>query len=154
MPAQAARRGHLGERDQRELSARLSQHKRLPTRASWSEIPVRAVAKKLVSGACPRAGTRFVPILSCILSYIPYVYLVETTLTIRLSAKHREALRRRAAAEKRSESALVRDLIDREINRGFDFNRVRHLVGSIAGSPKHWAKDPWRKHIRQRNWRR
>ena len=56
--------------------------------------------------------------------------------------------------EKRSESALVRDLIEREIERGFDFNRVRHLVGSIASSPKHWAKDPWRKHIRQRNWRR
>jgi predicted DNA-binding protein len=79
---------------------------------------------------------------------------METTLTIRLSAKQREMLKRRAAAEKRSESALVRDLIDREINRGFDFNRVRHLVGSIASSPKHWAKDPWRKHIRQRNWRR
>jgi hypothetical protein len=79
--------------------------------------------------------------------------LVETTLTIRLPAKQREALRRRAAAEKRSESALVRDLIDREINRGFDFERVRHLVGSIASSPKHWAKDPWRTHIRQRNWR-
>jgi hypothetical protein len=79
---------------------------------------------------------------------------METTLTILLPAKHREALRRRAAAEKRSESALVRDLIDREINRGFDFNRVRHLVGSIASSPKHRAKDPWRKHIRQRNWRR
>ncbi len=84
---------------------------------------------------------------------MPYGYFVETTLTIRLTAKHREALRRRAAAEKCSESALVRDLIDREINRGFDFERVRHLVGSIAGSPKHWAKDPWRKHIRQRNWR-
>jgi predicted DNA-binding protein len=79
---------------------------------------------------------------------------METTLTIRLSGKQREVLKRRAAAEKRSESALVRDLIDREINRGFDFNRVRHLVGSIASSPKHWAKDPWRKHIRQRNWRR
>jgi predicted DNA-binding protein len=78
---------------------------------------------------------------------------METTLTIRLSGKQREVLKRRAAAEKRSESALVRDLIDREINRGFDFNRVRHLVGSIDGSSKHWAKDPWRKHIRQRNWR-
>jgi hypothetical protein len=78
---------------------------------------------------------------------------VQTTLTIRLSAKQREALRRRAAADKRSESALVRDLIDREIQRGFDFDRIRHLVGSIASPPKHWEKDAWRKHIRQRNWR-
>lgn len=40
-----------------------------------------------------------------------YLLIMETTLTIRLPAKQREALRRRAAAEKRSESALVRDLI-------------------------------------------
>jgi hypothetical protein len=78
---------------------------------------------------------------------------VETTLTIRLPTKQREALRRRAAAEKRSESALVRDLIDREIQRGFDFDSVRHLVGSIASQPKHWEKNSWRQRIRQRNWR-
>ena len=78
---------------------------------------------------------------------------METTLTIRLPAKQREALRRRAAAEKRSESALVRDLIEQEMQRGFDFDRVRHLVGSIASQSKHWEKDPWRKHIRQRSWR-
>jgi len=82
-----------------------------------------------------------------------YLLIVETTLTIRLPAKQREALRRRAAAEKRSESALVRDLIEREIQRGFDFDRVRYLVGSIASPPKHWENDPWRKRIRQRNWR-
>jgi hypothetical protein len=79
---------------------------------------------------------------------------MDTTLTIRLGTKQREALRRRAAAERRSESALVRDMIDREIQRGFDFDRIRHLVGSIASMPSHWEKDPWRKHIRQRNWRR
>jgi hypothetical protein len=78
---------------------------------------------------------------------------VETTLTIRLSAKQRDALRLRAAAEKRSESALVREMIDREMQRGFAFNRVRKLVGSIASPPRHWEKNSWRKHIRQRNWR-
>jgi len=78
---------------------------------------------------------------------------METTLTIRLPAKQRDALRRRAAAEKRSESALVRDLIDREIQRGFDFDRVRHLVGSVASRSKHWEKDSWRSHIRRQNWR-
>ena len=78
---------------------------------------------------------------------------MERTLTIRLPAKQRQALRRRAAAEKRSESALVRDLIDRELRHGFDFDRIRHLVGSIASSPKHWEKDSWQKHIRQRDWR-
>jgi len=79
---------------------------------------------------------------------------MQTTLTIRLPAKQREALRRRAAAEKRSESALLRDLIERELQRGFDFDNVRDLVGSISSPPRHWEKDSWRKHIRQRNWRR
>jgi hypothetical protein len=78
---------------------------------------------------------------------------METSLTIRLPAKQREALRRRAAAEKRSESAPMRDWIDREIQRGFDFDPVRHLMGSIASSPEHWNKNPWRKHIRRCNWR-
>jgi plasmid stability protein len=78
---------------------------------------------------------------------------VETTLTIRLPAKQREALRRRAAAEKRSESAVVRDLIERELQRGFEFDNVRHLVGSIASPFRHLGQRPWRKHIRQRNWR-
>jgi predicted DNA-binding protein len=79
--------------------------------------------------------------------------MMDTTLTIRLPRRQREALKRRAAAEKRSESALVREMIDREMHRQFDFDRVRHLVGSIASRPKHWARDSWRKHIRERNWR-
>jgi len=78
---------------------------------------------------------------------------MDSTLTIRLPKAQRQALRRRAASEKRSESALVRQMIEREIHRGFDFERVRHLVGSIASPQKHWEKDPWRGHIRERNWR-
>lgn len=78
---------------------------------------------------------------------------MDTTLTIRLPAAQREALRRRAAAEKRSESALVREMIEREMQGGFDYDRVRHLVGSVKSDPNHWEKDPWRKHIRERNWR-
>ena len=78
---------------------------------------------------------------------------METTLTIRLSKNQRELLRRRAAAGKQSESALVREIIDREMQRGFDFERVRHLVGSIISPRRHWEKDSWREHIRQRNWR-
>jgi len=78
---------------------------------------------------------------------------VENTLTIRLPKKQRDALKRRAAAEKRSESAVVRELIEREMDRGFDFERVRHVVGSIVSPRKHWEKNPWRKQIRHRNWR-
>ena len=78
---------------------------------------------------------------------------MDTTLTIRLPAAQREALRRRAGAEKRSESAIVREIIEREMQRGFNYERIRHLVGSVTSEPKHWEKDPWRKHLRERNWR-
>jgi predicted DNA-binding protein len=78
---------------------------------------------------------------------------MDTTLTIRLPAAQRKALQRRAAAAKQSESALVRELIEREMQRGFDFERVRDLVGSVASAAKHWSKSPWRKQIRDRNWR-
>lgn len=78
---------------------------------------------------------------------------MDTTLTIRLPAAQRRALQRRAAAAKQSESALVRELIEREMQHGFDFDRIRHLAGSVASDPKHEARDSWRKQIRQRNWR-
>ena len=78
---------------------------------------------------------------------------MDTTLTIRLPLAQRKALQRRAAAAKQSESALVRELIEREMQRGFDFERVRHLAGSVASKPGHAQKDPWRKQIRARNWR-
>ena len=47
----------------------------------------------------------------------------------------------------------MRELIEREMDRGFDFERVRHVVGSVVSPRKHWEKNPWRKQIRQRNWR-
>jgi hypothetical protein len=78
---------------------------------------------------------------------------MKKTSTTLLSRKRREPLMRRSPAEKPSESSLLRDLIDREMQRGFDFDRVRHLIGSIASRPKHWDKNSWRKHIRRRNWR-
>jgi len=79
---------------------------------------------------------------------------MDTTLTIRLSAAQRRALKRRAAAENRSESALVRELIEREINGRFDFERVRHLIGSVQTDRKRMREDAWAQHIRRMNWRK
>ncbi len=79
---------------------------------------------------------------------------MDTTLTIRLSKANREALKRRAVAEKRSESAVVREIIDREMNRGFDFEKVRHLAGSVTIDRKKMRSDEWAEHIRQSNWRK
>jgi predicted DNA-binding protein len=79
---------------------------------------------------------------------------MDSTLTIRLPAAQRRALKRRAAAEGRSESALVREMIEREMNRGFDFERVKHLIGSVRTDRKRMRKDPWAQHIRRMNWRK
>jgi hypothetical protein len=48
-------------------------------------------------------------------------------------------------SRRQSASALARDLIDRDLQWGFDFDRVRQLAGSIAISQWHCEKDPWRK---------
>jgi len=79
---------------------------------------------------------------------------VETTLTIRLPKKQRDALKRRARAEGRTESALVREILDREVNRGFDFEKVRHLVGSLRLDRKEMRGDAWAEYIRRMNWRK
>lgn len=79
---------------------------------------------------------------------------METTLTIRISKAQREALKRRAAAQKRSESALVREIIEQELNRGFDYERVRHLVGSVTIDREEARTDAWAEHIRRNNWRK
>lgn len=76
----------------------------------------------------------------------------ETTLTIRLPKAQRAALKRRAAAEKTTESALVREILEREIHRGFDFERVRHVIGSVSSNRKKISGDSWAAHILRNNW--
>lgn len=79
---------------------------------------------------------------------------MDTTLTIRLPKAQREALRRRAKAEKKTESALLREMIDRETERGFDFDRVRHLAGSVRIDRKKISRQSWAAEIRRNNWRK
>jgi predicted transcriptional regulator len=79
---------------------------------------------------------------------------VTTTLTIRLPKVQRDALRRRAKAEKKTESALLRELIERETNRGFSFERVRHLAGSVRIDRKKIPHESWAADIQRKNWRK
>jgi plasmid stability protein len=74
------------------------------------------------------------------------------TLTIRLPAAQRKALRARAAAIGRTESELVRELIDVQL-------RTKSTLGERAGSylgrldfePASLDCDPWRAHLRRMN---
>ncbi len=80
---------------------------------------------------------------------------METTLTIRLSKAERAALKRRAATAKCSESALVRAAIQREVEQeGFDYEKVRHLIGSVRLDREKMRADVWAEEIRRKNWRK
>jgi hypothetical protein len=75
---------------------------------------------------------------------------MDTTFTFRMSAKQRAKLRRRAKLFGKSEAELLRDILDRELDDRPMGERLKHLKGSLW-LPK--DNDPWRKLIREHNWR-
>lgn len=79
---------------------------------------------------------------------------METTLTIRLPKKQRDALKRRASAQKKSESQIVREMIERETNRSSLRDRVRGLIGSLDSTDTISQPHPLKALIRERNWRK
>ena len=74
-----------------------------------------------------------------------------TTLTFRMEKEQREKLRKRAAALGKSESELLREILDRELDERPLSERIGHLAGSIS-LPRDKG-DEWAKHIRKQNWR-
>jgi hypothetical protein len=59
----------------------------------------------------------------------------------------------RAGALGKSESEPLRDLVDREINIPTVAERAGSLIGCLTLDSKRIDSDPWRKAIRQNNWR-
>ncbi|MCE0522759.1 MAG: ribbon-helix-helix protein, CopG family [Methylacidiphilales bacterium] len=74
-----------------------------------------------------------------------------TTLTVRLEKKQREKLRSRARALGKSESELLREILDRE----FTPRRLGDVIGHLKGvlGPAIREPDEWQKQLRARNWR-
>jgi plasmid stability protein len=74
------------------------------------------------------------------------------TLTIRLPAAQCKALRARAAAAGRTESALVRELIDLQLRaKGTLGERAGRYLGRLDFEPASLDRDPWRAHLRRMN---
>ena len=74
------------------------------------------------------------------------------TLTIRLPAAQRKALRARAAATGRTESELVRELIAVQLHtKGTLGERAGGFLGRLDFEPAALDRDPWRSHIRRMN---
>jgi plasmid stability protein len=76
------------------------------------------------------------------------------TLTIRLPAAQRKALRARAAAAGRTESDLVRELIAGQLQeKGTLGERAGRHLGRLNFAPAAQDGDPWRAHLRRMNTR-
>jgi hypothetical protein len=78
---------------------------------------------------------------------------MNTTLTIRLPASQRRALSSKAAAAGKTESEIVRNLIERELVEQTVGERVGELFGCLSLPHGARTTDSWRKNIRARNWR-
>lgn len=74
-----------------------------------------------------------------------------TTLTVRADPELKEALERRAEAEDRTLSALVRQILEEAVAERPLASRVGHLKGKLEIPPD--TDDPWRQRLRERNWR-
>jgi hypothetical protein len=82
---------------------------------------------------------------------LQYNEYMSTTVTIRADRALREALERRAKAEMKTVSGVVREILEDALTERPLEIKAGHLKGALnlASEPS----DPWRKHIRARNWR-
>lgn len=79
---------------------------------------------------------------------MPYM---NTTVTIRTDQALREALEKRAKAERKTVSGIIREILeDALIERPLEM-KAGHLKGALELTSE--PSDAWRKHIRARNWR-
>jgi hypothetical protein len=74
-----------------------------------------------------------------------------TTLTVRTDDALREALRRRAAAQGKTISDVVREILEAALEERPIGLRAGHLRGSFG--PPAGDEDPRRRQLRERNWR-
>ncbi len=76
-----------------------------------------------------------------------------STLTIRLPAVQREALKRRAAALRKTESALLRELVERETAQVSPAALSEKWAGALDSRKAVRPAHPLRRQMRERNWR-
>ncbi len=76
---------------------------------------------------------------------------VRTTITIRAEERLREELEERAAAQGKSLSRLVREILEAAVSVQPLGSRVGHLRGGL--DLRRGGDEPWRRKLRERNWR-
>ncbi len=95
----------------------------------------------------------FGKVCPCVRFSQSYVVLqrMTTSFTFRLDSEKREKLRRKARTLGKTESELLREILDRELETGKKTERLKALAGSL--SLKGMKLDGWKKSIRENNWR-
>ncbi|MBW8878825.1 MAG: ribbon-helix-helix protein, CopG family [Acidobacteria bacterium] len=76
---------------------------------------------------------------------------MRATLTIRADEKLRAALRKRAAIQGKTVSELAREILNEALEERPMSSRTGHLRGQLDLPSD--TSDPWRKQLRERNWR-
>ena len=76
---------------------------------------------------------------------------MSTTITIRADESLREALVKKAAISGKTVSELVREILEEALAARPIKVRAGHLKGRLELPRK--VSEPWRKRLRQRNWR-
>jgi predicted transcriptional regulator len=77
---------------------------------------------------------------------------MQATLTFRLPAEHKRQLQRLAAGLGKTESELVRQMIERGLAVESIAKRLARFKGCLSEAPS--EADAFSRAIRQRNWRR
>jgi hypothetical protein len=126
------------------LQANVAKRRKDWVRMTLATLPVSASPHHLVE-AGPQVGDLPLRTHRRTLSYM------SSTLTIRASAALREALDRRAAAEDKSVSEVVRDILEAALVPRPLGERISGLRGGLRVSD---SGASWRDQIRQRNWRK
>jgi plasmid stability protein len=76
---------------------------------------------------------------------------MSTTITIRTDEALRRALEERAASLGKSLSEAIRDILEAAVTREPLTTRTAHLRGALRLPHSH--SEPWRRQLRERNWR-
>ena len=76
---------------------------------------------------------------------------MRATLTIRADEELRAALRKRAAIQGKTVSEVAREILNEALEERPMSSRTGHLRGQLELPSD--PSDPWRKQLRERNWR-
>lgn len=78
---------------------------------------------------------------------------MSTTFSFRMDSDKRRKLRQKAQSLGKTESELVREILDRELQERPLGTLLQHVKGRLA-LPSGGVEENWRRTLKERNWRK